>query len=84
MPVPLCPGAEPRFRWTGIAHREWEQLAVDAALVIAVAYVIQVQSAAWYVRFTDTVFGMPATAVLARPDLAPPAPPEKPLMNGRS
>ncbi len=29
----------------------------DAALVIAVAYVIQVQSAAWYVRFTDKIFG---------------------------
>ncbi|WP_320008161.1 bile acid:sodium symporter [Maridesulfovibrio sp.] len=29
----------------------------DAALVIAVAYVIQVQSAAWYVRFTEKVFG---------------------------
>ena len=29
----------------------------DAALVIAVAYVIQVQSAAWYVRFTERVFG---------------------------
>jgi ACR3 family arsenite efflux pump ArsB len=29
----------------------------DAALVIAVAYIIQVQSAAWYVRFTDKIFG---------------------------
>ncbi|WP_432822456.1 arsenic resistance protein [Trichloromonas sp.] len=29
----------------------------DAALVISLAYVIQVQSAAWYVRFTDRVFG---------------------------
>jgi arsenite transporter len=29
----------------------------DAALVVALAYVIQVQSAAWYVRFTDRVFG---------------------------
>ncbi|NDV24452.1 arsenic resistance protein [Desulfovibrio sp. JC022] len=28
----------------------------DAALVIAVAYIIQVQSAAWYVRFTDRIF----------------------------
>ncbi|BCB96738.1 arsenite transporter [Dissulfurispira thermophila] len=28
----------------------------DAALVIAIAYIIQVQSAAWYVRFTDKVF----------------------------
>ena len=29
----------------------------DAALVIAMAYVVQVQSAAWYVRLTPTLFG---------------------------
>jgi len=29
----------------------------DAALVIAAAYIIQVQSAAWFVRLTDRVFG---------------------------
>jgi arsenite transporter len=29
----------------------------NAALVIAVAYIIQVQSAAWYVRMTDRLFG---------------------------
>ena len=29
----------------------------DAALVVAVAYVVQVQAAAWYVRFTDRIFG---------------------------
>jgi ACR3 family arsenite efflux pump ArsB len=29
----------------------------DAALVIALAYVIQVQSAAWYVKFTPHLFG---------------------------
>lgn len=29
----------------------------NAALVIALAYIIQVQSAAWYVKFTDTLFG---------------------------
>ncbi|MFA7346461.1 MAG: bile acid:sodium symporter [Desulfurivibrionaceae bacterium] len=34
----------------------------DAALVIAVSYIIQVQSAAWYVKFTDRIFGpAPAT-----------------------
>lgn len=32
----------------------------SAALVIALAYIIQVQSAAWYVRFTDRIFGAPA------------------------
>jgi ACR3 family arsenite efflux pump ArsB len=29
----------------------------DAALVVALAYIIQVQSAAWYVKFTDRLFG---------------------------
>ncbi len=29
----------------------------DAALVIAIAYIIQVQSAAWYVKYTDRFFG---------------------------
>lgn len=29
----------------------------DAALVITLAYIIQVQSAAWYVRLTDRIFG---------------------------
>jgi len=29
----------------------------SAALVIAIAYIIQVQSAAWYVKFSDTIFG---------------------------
>jgi ACR3 family arsenite efflux pump ArsB len=28
----------------------------SAALVIAIAYIIQVQSAAWYVKFTDKLF----------------------------
>lgn len=29
----------------------------SAALVIAISYIIQVQSAAWYVKFTDKIFG---------------------------
>ncbi|MEZ5335355.1 MAG: bile acid:sodium symporter [Methanolobus sp.] len=29
----------------------------DIAMIIALAYIIQVQSAAWYVRFTDVIFG---------------------------
>lgn len=28
-----------------------------AALVVAMAYIVQVQAAAWYVRFTDRIFG---------------------------
>lgn len=31
----------------------------DAALILTLAYVIQVQSAAWYVRLTDRIFGTP-------------------------
>ena len=31
----------------------------SAALVIAVAYIVQVQSAAWYVKFSDVIFGPP-------------------------
>jgi len=37
----------------------------DAALVISLAYVIQVQSAAWYVRFTDRLFGPVAQPLTA-------------------
>ena len=32
------------------------------AIIIALGYVIQVQAAAWYVRFTDRLFGKPETA----------------------
>lgn len=32
----------------------------SAALVIAIAYIVQVQSAAWYVKFSDSIFGLPA------------------------
>lgn len=35
----------------------------EAALVICIAYIIQVQSAAWYVKFTDKVFGPQAKAI---------------------
>lgn len=31
----------------------------SAALVVAMAYIIQVQSAAWYVKFADGIFGKP-------------------------
>lgn len=31
----------------------------DAALVLSIAYIIQVQSAAWYVKFSDGIFGAP-------------------------
>ena len=31
----------------------------ETALVIALSYIIQVQAAAWYVKFTDAIFGQP-------------------------
>lgn len=40
----------------------------DAAVVIALAFIIQVQSASWYVRFTDRIFGpTPTPAVQGVP-----------------
>jgi len=47
-----------------IAINAFGKEGASAALVVAVAYIIQVQSAAWYVKFTDRIFG--------------PAQPEKP------
>jgi len=42
-----------------IAMNAFGPTASDAALVIAIAYIIQVQSAAWYVQLTDRFFGRP-------------------------
>lgn len=42
----------------------------DAALVVAMAYIIQVQSAAWYVRLTDRLFGPAAGAGFSAPQPA--------------
>ncbi len=39
----------------------------SAALVVAMAYIIQVQSAAWYVKYADAIFGKPVA-------VQPPAP----------
>lgn len=39
----------------------------EMALIIALAYIIQVQAAAWYVRFTDTIFGRAAERAPAVP-----------------
>lgn len=41
----------------------------NAALVIAMSYIIQVQSAAWYVKFSDRIFGTVESA--ASPDISP-------------
>lgn len=40
-----------------IAINAFGEQGASAALVVALAYIIQVQSAAWYVKFTDRVFG---------------------------
>jgi ACR3 family arsenite efflux pump ArsB len=40
-----------------IAINAFGSAGAEAALVIAISYIIQVQAAAWYVRFTDMVFG---------------------------
>jgi ACR3 family arsenite efflux pump ArsB len=42
-----------------IAINAFGEKGADAALVIAVSYIIQVQSAAWYVKLTDSLFGLP-------------------------
>lgn len=43
----------------------------DAALLIALAYIVQVQAAAWYVKLTDRLFGAPpATPPAAAPKAA--------------
>ena len=45
-----------------IAINAFGEAGTNAALVIALAYVIQVQSAAWYVKLTTRFFGPPAIA----------------------
>jgi ACR3 family arsenite transporter len=42
-----------------IAINAFGEAGANAALVIALSYIIQVQSAAWYVKVTDKVFGPP-------------------------
>ncbi|ABI55981.1 arsenic resistance protein [Alkalilimnicola ehrlichii MLHE-1] len=40
-----------------LAMNAFGEAGADAALVVALAFIIQVQSAAWYVKLTDRVFG---------------------------
>jgi ACR3 family arsenite efflux pump ArsB/nucleotide-binding universal stress UspA family protein len=40
-----------------IAINAFGKQGASAALVVAVAYIVQVQSAAWYVKLTDKIFG---------------------------
>jgi nucleotide-binding universal stress UspA family protein len=51
----------------------------SAALVVAMAYIIQVQSAAWYVKYADAIFGKPdegkaPAGVPTAPSVSPQAP----------
>ncbi len=50
------------------------------ALLIALAYVIQIQSAAWYVRLVDRFFGTPVQTP-AEPSSAPAAAPRSPVLD---
>jgi ACR3 family arsenite efflux pump ArsB len=42
-----------------IAITVFGEQGAEIALIIAMGYIIQVQSAAWYVKFTDKIFGEP-------------------------
>ncbi|MFW5488929.1 MAG: arsenic resistance protein [Desulfovibrio sp.] len=44
-----------------IAMNAFGEQGADAALVVAAAYIIQVQSAAWYVKLTPNLFGRQST-----------------------
>ena len=44
-----------------IAINAFGNAGAETALVIAVSYIIQVQAAAWYVKFTYAVFGPVST-----------------------
>lgn len=46
------------------------QFGPEAALVLALAYIVQVQSAAWYVKATDRVFGPLGKPAAATPNAA--------------
>jgi len=40
-----------------IAMTAFSERGAEIAVILALAYIVQVQAAAWYVRFTDTIFG---------------------------
>jgi ACR3 family arsenite efflux pump ArsB len=42
-----------------LAMNAFGEAGADAALLIAVAYIVQVQAAAWYVKLSDRLFGPP-------------------------
>ena len=56
-----------------IAMTAFGKQGVTIALLIALAYVIQIQSAAWYVRFVEKIFGRAPEKEAPRPAAAAPA-----------
>jgi arsenite transporter len=54
-----------------IAMTAFGKQGLTIALLIALAYVIQIQSAAWYVRVVDRIFGKPQVEPTAKDDAAP-------------
>lgn len=55
-----------------IALNVFKEQGSEIALIIAVAYIIQVQAAAWYVKFTDKIFGSaPVEGEKSSPALSP-------------
>ena len=49
-----------------IAMTVFTERGSEIAIIIAMAYIIQVQSAAWYVKFTNKIFGEPEDEQLAK------------------
>lgn len=48
-----------------IAMTAFAERGAEIAVILALAYIVQVQAAAWYVRFTDRIFGAPDAAPVA-------------------
>ncbi len=46
-----------------IAMTVFGKQGAEIALIISMGYIIQVQSAAWYVKLTDKIFGQPVAEV---------------------
>ncbi len=45
-----------------IAMTAFAEKGSEIAIIIAMAYIIQVQAAAWYVKLSDKIFGPPPAA----------------------
>ncbi len=78
-----------------IAMTAFGKQGLTIALLIALAYVIQIQSAAWYVKLVDKIFGKPKEVQVSKPEatstanvinvsdrINKPAPSDGPLMPG--